>query len=200
MIVSTTNNDILEVVVAHNNGVTGEQVNRFMFKATNVTTYDDADILDDVGDFIETLYNLVKTFISVRNVLRDVFVRNVTQDYNLGYVDPPTYSGGTAADPQAPEGVAPYIYFQTAVPNVTLSKYLPCSNTGNIFNDGGPSAGFQTALGNFGASLLAGHTGTKCNLQFGHKLPIAGTWVVPDTVVVPGFFAYQRRRKRNRGS
>lgn len=192
--------DILEVTVIHDNNVSGEQVNRYQFELDSAGPVDDADILDDIAEVIQTLYVLIYTIISVRNVFREVKVFNVTQWLLVGSTDANAYTGGGSADPSEPTGVASHVYFTTNVPKVILSKYIPNPASADLTAAGELNTAGHTALATFGAALLVQISGGANLYRYGYLSPKTLTFVVPSIMVASTTLAYQRRRKKGRGS
>ena len=192
--------DVIEVTVIHDNDTSGEQVNRFQFMVLAGGPISDSDLLDDVKTIIETLYILVVSIISLRNVLREVGVFNKTQSILIGVTTAGTYVGGNATDPASPQGVSPYCYFKTNIPHVILSKYLPSVAQARIGISGlwtSPTLGATTA---FAVRLLASFTELSGSYQYGHQRPVILDFIYPHVAVIPLEPAYQRRRKPGRGS
>lgn len=189
------NLDVLDVTVIHDNSVSGEQVNKFQFRYGGPDGTADATVLDDVAEIIQVLYTFVITLISIRNVLREVKVQKANKGPLIGSTMPPTYAGGTAPDPAAPQGTAAFCYFKTNVPRVILKKYLPSPNTGQLAAGGGLSTAAKANLVQFADELLDVFEFGSRAYQFGYLSPKTLEFEVPDIAVASGILAYQRRRK-----
>lgn len=197
---ATQDGDVIETTVIHENTESGLQVNRYQWEVTAGAPIADADLLDDVADIINGLYQIVKAFISLRNIFREVRVTNVTQDTLLGSTLAPPYVGGIGADPSTPQGVAAYVHFTTAVPRIILSKYLPSPQQGIIAGDGGCSTAYLAANAAFAAALLLPQVATFGSYRYGYLSPKALFFVVPQVATATSVLAYQRRRKKGRGA
>lgn len=192
--------DILECTVIHDNGTSGEQINRYQFQFEAPAPVSDADVLDDISEFIEALYILVRAMISVRNVFREVKVFNVTQYRLMGATDAGSYVGGLAADPAMPRGNAPYLHFVTNVPRVILSKYLPSMSTSQIGAGGLFASGVTALITSFGVLLMNTYFVGTNGYTYGYYSPKVLGFVFPQVLVVRDVVAYQRRRKSGSGS
>jgi len=192
--------DVIEVTVIHDNSTSGEQLNRYQFRVETGGPISDADLLDDIEIIVQTLYNLVKNMINVRNILREVGVFNKTQDLLIGQTTAGTYTGGGAPDPMAPSGCASFAYFKTAVPRVTLAKYLPVMSTADLSGGGNLSAASLALLTNFTSALLNPFISGVREYSYGYLSPKTLAWETPDVGVAEDIVAYQRRRKIGRGS
>lgn len=192
--------DVLELTVIHDNDVSGEVINRFQYRIDTPTPVEDANVLEDIADLIEVLYNIVSHMIAIANVFREVRVHNVTQDRLMGSTDAGTYTGGESAGDDMPQGTAGYFHFTTAVPRVILSKYLPPSTEGDKSTDGKPTTASMALMAAMVTAMLVGHTSGTAHYDYGHFSPKVLAWVVPQVGTVSSLYAYQRRRKPGRGA
>lgn len=192
--------DVLECSVIHENSVSGVQINRYQFRLEGVGSLNEALVLDDIAEIIETIYNIVSALIAIRNVLREVRVHNMTQDVLLGSTDGGTYLGGTSASDDLPQGVASFIHFTTDVPRVILSKYLPSATVGDLIPSGSLGAPQLANLVAFGVALLATLSMTNGDYVYGYFSPKTSSFVQPQVAVASAVLAYQRRRKKGRGA
>lgn len=192
--------DVIEVAIIHDNTTSGEQVNNYQFQLTSGGPVDDADLLDDVALILQVLYLIIAAYTDIRNVLREVVVRNKTQGLLVGSTDAGTYLGGTNISDATPQGVAPYVYFKTNVPRVVLSKYLPSVGEGSVSADGRLTTAFQAVLLSYAVTLAATHAVGGHTYEYGYDSPKALGFVLPSVLVVANVYAYQRRRKEGRGS
>ncbi len=192
--------DVLEVAVIHVNDGVDQQVNTYQFQKTDGTPTSDADLLTDVSTVIETIYLLVQAIITVRNVLADVVVRNVTQGLLVGSTGGATYAGGSAVGDQWPNGATAMTFFKTNVPRVILKKYWPAGVITNLSPGGNPDAAVLAAEALAAAVLLAPFVELNTTLVYGYLSPKTLSFEVPSTGHVPLIMAYQRRRKAGVGS
>lgn len=192
--------DILEVAVVHDNSTSGEQSNVFQLQLATTAPLSDASVLDDIAEWVDIIYMAIRSFINLRNAIREVVVRNKTQGTIVGSTLPITYAGGTGADPAAPQGAALFVYFKTNIPNVILRKFFPSPSTAALAPGGGPNG---TALANLAAvadDLLQQQVINGHGYQYGYLSPKTLTFVIPNIGVVPIVCAYQRRRKPGVGA
>ena len=197
---SVEQDDILEVAVTFANDVSGDQMNRFQLRKEDVGSASEADVLDDIADILETIYTIIVSMISLRNVLQDVRVYNVTQDVLVGNTDAGTFIGGTGANPPSAQGVAFQTYFPTDVPRVVLSKYWPSVVQASITGEGLVSAARIANLTTICNLMVADFVEANGTYRYGYLSPKTLSFVVPEEFVVPAIPAYQRRRKPGRGS
>lgn len=192
--------DVIETTVLHDNTITGDQINRYQWEITGVAPVDNAALLDDVAIIIQTIYNLVKSLIAVRNVFREVRVVNITQDLLVGSTDAGTYVGGISVGDDAPQGVASFVYFTTDVPRVILSKYLPSPSVDDVGANGGQLVSGLTTLASYVGALMNPHVFGSTSYIYGYHSPKVDDFVVPQVGTASDIFAYQRRRKKGRGA
>lgn len=192
--------DVLELSVIHENSVSGVQINRYQFRLEGTGSLPQATVLDDISEIIETIYNIVKSVIAIRNVLREVRVQNITQDVLLGSTDGGTYVGGGSSGDDLPQGVASFIHFTTDVPRVILSKYFPSPTAGDMTATGGLVTLELADLVAFGVVLLDDIQTTNGLYRYGYFSPKTASFVIPQVAVASAVFAYQRRRKKGRGA
>jgi hypothetical protein len=193
-------NDVIEATVIHENDTGGEQINRYQFKYAGPGPVDEADLLDDLAEILETMYGFLVNIITVRNVLKEVKFFDVSTATLLGSSGLGAYVGGTAASPQTAHGVSPFIYFPTTVPNVVLSKYFPNASEDRTDGDGRWTAATTVQLAAVGNWLLNDRTVNGRTYHYGYLSPKTATFVRPSSFTVRSIPAYQRRRKPNRGS
>lgn len=194
------NGDVIEVAVIHDNTSSGDQINNYQLQVDVGGPISDSDLLDDISEIFETLYLLIKTAMDVRNVLREVVVRNKTQGTLVGSTLLGTYTQGSNATGALPQGVAAHIYFKTGIPRVVLAKYLPSFGTSTISIDGRVTTAVQTQVTTFAAALTAPLVAGANTYQYGHLSPKTLQFELPTVFVVGNVMAYQRRRKEGRGS
>ena len=192
--------EVIEAAVIHDNTTSGEQINVMQFQLDGPGPLADATVLDDISFIIEALYGAYQAFINVRNVFREITVRNKTTLALIGSVDAGVYVGGTDANPAEPQGVAPYVFFKTAVPRVVPKKFLPSISQVRVDGDGLPHASLQIAVGIFGSGLLAPWVFGASTYQYGHLSAKTLGFEIPTIAVTPDAFGYQRRRKPGSGS
>jgi len=192
--------DVIETTVIHDNSITGIQVNRYQWKLSTGVPVDDATLLDDVAFIIESLYDLIKTIIAIRNVFREVRVTNVTQNLLVGSTTAGAYLGGVSTGNDAPQGVSAFVYCTTNVPRVILSKYLPSPTVSDVNTDGGVIPGEYPEMVAYAAALLVPYVFNGTSYTYGYLSPKVLSFVIPQ-VSTPSFvYAYQRRRKKGRGA
>lgn len=192
--------DIIEVAVIHVNDGVDHVINVYQFQKTDATPTSDADLLDDVASIVENLYNLLRTLITIRNVLSDVVVRNLTQSLLVGSTDGGTYVGGAGAGDQWPNGAAAMTFFKTNVPRVILKKFWPSGLAADLSPGGNPDSAWLVAMALVAAELLVPFVEANTTLRYGYNSPKTLGWEVPLTGHVPAIMSYQRRRKAGTGS
>lgn len=192
--------DVIVATVIHDNANSGEQMNRYQFQVSGGAPLSDGDLLDDISDIIEGLYILIEGFISIRNVLREVGVFNMTQDQLVGVTDAGAYVGGAATGDDVPQGACPFVYFKTNIPKVILSKYLPTGIVVQLTQSALLDTGALTAIALYADDLLDAFSEANGLYDYGYLSPKTANFVIPQLAVVRAVLAYQRRRKPGRGS
>ena len=192
--------DIIEVAVIHDNTESGEQINNYQYQVVSGGPVADADLLDDIAFFVEVSYNIIKALIDVRNVLREVVVRNKTRLTLVGSTDANTYNGGSSVGNALPQGCAAMVYFKTGIPRVVLSKFVPSFGDNAKKLDGRLTTGAQGLMLAYATDLAGPHISSGRVYAYGYLSPKSLAFEEPTVVVVPNVFAYQRRRKPGRGS
>lgn len=193
--------DVIRATVIHDNATSGEQVNVYQYQLSTGSPVDNSIVLDDILDILEGVYNIVSNMINIANILREVNVFNLTQRIILGSGSLGTYSGGTGAGDQVPQGVAALAHFKTTVPRVVLSKYLPSMSIGTLGTDGTLTGSALTTLTAYASAMLSPDVFNGRTYEYGYlsPLPLVG-WIEPVSAVARDIVAYQRRRKPGRGS
>lgn len=153
-----------------------------------------------VQDWADEVYDNIKATLSDTMSTNTISVANITQVTTLGAIAwSPTW-GGSEGGEQTPPGVSCFAWARTYKPRVQIRKYLGVFGEVNLV-DGHWSTAVQTACGLFMDDVIKVTTmgtnktfqGIAYNREFGtHEFGVS-----TDVSAEP---AYQRRRKRGRGS
>lgn len=190
--------DIIRVVAEM--ALVGQKIlNIYDFVATDPT--DDADLMSDLGDWIEDAMADIKMRISNNLSFSSLQFKNVTQATDMGFTSWPTFTvGGDATNEVLPLGVAGLVTMPTAVSKVRGRKFL-CGITEAYCEDGVWTAATVTDLIAYGDILINPIIGTLTGspIAYGVVKALGGFQpvVAYDVVNVP---SYQRRRKQGVGA
>lgn len=157
------------------------------------------DWRDDIRDWGDALYTLVKAVCNVLMVFEGVrgeFTQGVCSSGFIPFVTPLT--GELLGDP-VPSGVAALISFPTGVSRVVPRKYFGVLDAGVIDTNGNLA---DTTFGDFnaiGAYLRDPQTINGRTWQYGYLSPKTSSFEVPFSAVLSQTPAYQRRRRVGTG-
>lgn len=175
-------------------------VNVYDLQKTDATPADDASVLSDLEDWINLVYNLVAVFQTVRTLYREFKAYNKTQGTVIGTASITSPAAGTSGGQDQPGGVAALISFPTAYGRITGRKYIGGLVDTILTTEGTILSGSVAGLVSIGNTIRAPYSGTTSQWQYGIVRSIDNTFHVPTGTLVTNVCAYQRRRKRGRGS
>jgi len=202
---SLSNGDILRIAVSllMPDSVIAQNIFYAVLTA-GTDPYDEADIISDVKDYIEDIYeswdSIGDSGVSLDNIQVYVY-DSVDDDWDEVGSDTSSVAGLVSGD-MLPHGVAAYTQARTTDPDVSASKYWP-GLTETSQSEGNWVSATMTQLAALAAIWVAGDTGAASGATLE-----AGVWSTKNTnffafngnVVVNGFPAYQRRRKPGVGT
>lgn len=175
-------------------------VNSYQMQLVTAGPVADADVLTDLRDVFDTLYNLIAAVVHAGVVFRRIRAANLSQGTLIGEVPFAAPIPGISTNDQLPNQLAGVVSFKTNIPRVVLRKfYGPGAENHNIA-DGTISASAVGSLVGIGASLLTDQVATAGTWRYGYLSPKTQTFVVPLSASVSNIFATQRRRKLNVGA
>lgn len=193
-------NDIIRAAARGRWNSLSDVINVFWYQMTSSAGLTAAEVAEDIGDILETLYDYLDTFQHVSYSYKDITYFNVTQNKPLGAWDWPSLNAGTANYDALPTGVAAFIFARTGYNRIIGRKYLGVF-TENDCGNGGWGSSLMTNLGYFAAWwLVTGWEQTNGDWDQGiYSAGNATLYPIEEVVVrqVPG---YQRRRKQGVGA
>lgn len=193
------NGDIVRVGAVFEDGLGSEMVNVFHVALTTVAA-DQAQIRDDIVEWLEDLYGAVLNRISDTIDTKRIELYNVSEDLpeiDLDWVGGLTFGG--SGDPVA-SGVCALVIGRTAVKRKVGRKFLP-PFANALLNSGRWTTLTIADMNTFGSrwldSFVATNGTTITGGVFGVDTGIFSTIVQAVGTPIP---AYQRRRREGRGS
>jgi hypothetical protein len=118
-------NDILRVVPTLGMGVGVTIQNVYHLRVTETGGVDDADVLDDMGEYLEDIYSELLTRIVNDVTFEEYSVQNLTVDVDLGISGFPTLTAGQSSEDPLPSGVAGLSLGRTETPGHYGRKFWP---------------------------------------------------------------------------
>jgi hypothetical protein len=194
-------NDILRVSCRQTYLGTNEVVNVFHFVCLTNLAADDQETGEDLAAQMSLAYAELGNTIADDTKPNVIDIYNVTQDYPLGSFNwTSEWEGGTGIGEPAPTGVCALILWNTNTKRMQGKTYIGVLTEGGI-TGGLLSGSTTTAVGNFADVLMGPITGDSgSTYQFEVYSPTNGIVRHPIGYRIPTEPAYQRRRKRGRGS
>ena len=153
-----------------------------------------------IQSWLDSVYASLKTPLSDEMTTGEVSVANVTQGTTLGTIAwSPTWSGAGAGD-QTAAGVCCFTWARTYTPRVQIRKYFGVFPETNIA-DGSWATAARTGCEGAMTYAIAPHAAAAfTNFQAVAYNRTAGTYTLAVSVASSAEPAYQRRRRRGRGS
>lgn len=194
-------NDIIRVACRQRYASVDEVVNVYHVVCLTNETANDQGIGDDLADIFGQVYVEIEGLLSSALEPNVIDVYNVTQDYPIGQFNwGGGYNGGTGGGSELPSGVAGLVIWNTNVKRMQGKTYIgvltESSLTDGIWNAAYLSdmTAFVGAMLDFPASL------SSSTYQF--EIYSRENEIVrhPTGFRIPLEPAYQRRRRRGRGS
>lgn len=193
--------DIVRAALAWKLDGADDQVNVYHLQINNVVALpSDAAFAADLRQYFIDLYTPIIGYMSTRVVFRNAEVFNVTQNTNLIGWAAETDLDGTGTGNALPEGSAALAYLRTATPFRIGRKFLPTFT--EAAQDGGvlESAALSAVQGFADAWADAYVLGLTYEIQAVVYDTAANVARLPIQGVASPSIAYQRRRRRGRGS
>ena len=197
---AVTQNDILEAGARLETQDGDDVINVFQFRYEGVPQLSDTQGINDVIEFLEAIYAIVRVVIPILSVFRDITVRNTTTSINHGVFPWATLVNGAAASNDLPPAVSSMISFPTGISRVTLRKYFGNVSTNQIAQPGTWSVTHQAQMVSAAAIMVVPFVATNGTWAYGHNSPKIPGWIAPAVALVTSIPAYQRRRRQGRGS
>lgn len=179
---------------------TDEQVNAFHVQLDGIPAATDADVLEDLAEFVENAYEALVGVMPTDVTHDRIEVKNVTTGAVFGSLPRIAALDGTenTSGPMPPQ-VTGLVVFPTLVSRVQGRIYLP-SFAESANGDTGIETGARNAMDSFAEELLDPFTGVNGTEIAYVVLRGNGTPVLPSSYRVITRFRTQRRRTIGRGS
>ena len=193
-------NDILSVDVKGDFNGTEEIVASYQLQLDDVGGLADTLVLEDIEEWVEALYAIVRSLLSILTVIRSFRVQNLTQDILLGEVTLATPIAGLLTGHATAPGVAILATFPTRYPRVVGAKYWGPTADEALDSVGKVDATRITVCNSAIALLTATYSATNGDYDYGYNSPKVMDFVPFTEGQSHTEPAYQRRRRRGRGS
>lgn len=196
--------DVLRITASWLQDGLNQMQNVFTIRATGDPGSTQADIISDLKDWIDDIYQEIKVIMN--NTITDDFISiyNITKDVleHVGAFS--TSITGTSSGDAMPNGVAPFGYARTSQKRRRGSKFFPASSESTQAT-GLLTVGGLTALVAGLAQWISDHTGALTGALFEpgiwSNVPgIGDVFLVFLNAVARAQLGYQRRRKPGVGA
>ena len=187
--------DILSVVPSMHIGVQVTIQNVYHTYISQLVSDVEEDILQDMADWMDDAYSEIVGHIWDAQSFDEVKVIDITADIDIGVTGFPVLSAGGATGHGLPPGTAALVKFKTIQGKHQGRKYIGVL-TEDGQTDGTLIGTAQTALANFATVIAEPYDGSSGN-QYKYVVLDRTTDQVryPNQIIVPAYFAYQRRRR-----
>lgn len=161
---------------------------------------DFADIIDDVQEYVDALYTEMDVFLSTLMLVDRISIANVTQRLIFGSINYGVLAaGGLVGDP-VPAGACLLAWARTLKSRVQIRKYYGvCGEsvlTGGVWTGPAQTAAFVDLTYHINSNAMTDGL-TMTGVAWNRLLE---TYTLATGVATAGEPAYQRRRRRGRGS
>lgn len=187
--------DILQVIPSMHIGVQVTIQNVYHTYITQLASGVPEDILDDMADWMDDAYSEIVGHIWDAQSIDEVHVLDLTADIDIGVTGFPTLTYGTDTGEGLPPGTSALVKFKTAQGKHQGRKYIGVlTEVSN--NDGILQTGTTTDLADFATVITDDYVGASGN-EYRYCVLDRTTDEprFPNQVVIPAYFAYQRRRR-----
>lgn len=194
------NGDVLRLGASWKYETAYEITNVFHCLVTSGGAKDFVDIIDDVQQYIDLMYDEIDVFLSDEMLVDRISVSNVTQDTVFGSINWGVISQGGSATEATAAGVCLLAWGRTFTPRVQIRKYYGVF-TETHMSSGAWSGAIQTAC----YTDLESHITSQAMVDGLTMTGVAwnralSTYTQAHGVATADEPAYQRRRRRGRGS
>lgn len=159
-----------------------------------------ADVIDDIQEYMDLLVDNIDVFLSLSQVADRISISNVTQNLVFGSINWGVFAQGGAGGDVVPTGCCCLAFGRTLKPRVQIRKYYGIFTEVNLTGGLWVAALRAAILTDFEAHLgtFVGTDGlTLKGVAWNRTL---STYTTSTGAIVVAEPAYQRRRKRGRGS
>lgn len=194
------NGDILRLAGSMLLGGADEIVNVYHCLVEGGGGKDFAGIIDDVQEYMDLMYVTIDTFLSTDQLPDRISVSNETQKLVFGSINWDVFAGGGSAGDITPTGACCLAFGRTLKSRVQIRKYY------GVFTEADLGAGLWSAA--LRAAILIDFESHLDSQVMTDGLRLQGvaynrtleTYTLPTGAIVVPEPAYQRRRRRGRGS
>lgn len=192
--------DVLRVAGVMSIDNTWEVTNVWHMLVEAAPNGDFGDNVDDIQEYFDLLVATTDTFYTNNQFAERLEVQNVTTDAVFGSIDWGTFAQGGSAQQHTAMGVCVFAWARTRTPRVQIRKYFGVFTEDDMI-DGVWQAGVLGACNASMAVHVASQTMTDgLELQGVAWNRTAKTHTLPTNHTSSNEPAYQRRRKRGKGS
>lgn len=177
----------------------GDVQNVFQIRKQDTGAISDAEFVDDVLNFFDTMLSEIVDVFSDDLSFISVHIINLDGTVTLGTNAFSSPIVGTDSGGNLPAGIAPYIIFHTSVPRTNLRKFFAGLTVNALTDAGNMLAGFQDDFIAVAAYLLADQAMTNSTLRYCYQRKPSNLLYFPTSAEVPQILGYQRRRKSGVG-
>jgi len=163
------------------------------------TSVNGQDVLDDLLEFFEDLYDIVGILVNILTIFRGIRVSELDGAEATGLLPFDTAIVGSNTANALPPGCAAVVNMPTGIKKVILRKYLGTLSIDDVGSTGKFTGTALTRISNCAAYMIASHVMTNQTWQISYQSPKAMGIVLPQGADVPNTVGYQRRRKQGVG-
>lgn len=193
--------DVIRAAVVWDLDGSDEQCNVHFLKITAASgTISDSDLAAGVQEYFEDLYTPVLGLMSSRVDHNRIDLYNVTDDSPLTGLPRLSTLDGSNSSNALPEGTSALVYLRTSAKRRIARKFLP--TFGEDTQDGGElESAALTSCQSFASAWAANFATSSAFDVRAVVYDVAGGIArIPTVGIASGIMAYQRRRRRGRGS
>ena len=197
---TVTNGDIFRVDVVGDYNATDDLVNVYQLQKIAGANISEALAVQDIRDFMDALYTIIKGLQGALAVWRRVRVQNVQTGILLGELAFAAAITGTEAGDSGVAQAAMVASFGTVVPKVTPRKYWGPVAESLTTQWGMMGATALSRGADAAAYLLANQVLTNGTWQYGYFSPKSSSWQEPVAALVSAAPGMRRSRRIGTGS
>lgn len=186
--------DRVLAVVEMTNPSVGAVQNAWQLTNVGAGTVQDADVLDDMVELLEAIYNLIESIITVAVIVNRIRVTNATDGTDVGVASFVDTTPFTDAGNRLPPQVSYVLTMYTPFLSSRGRKFFGPAIVDEVTPLGALSAGAITAIGNVGAFVIQDQVAANSTWEFGIQTLNHG-WQQFTAYQVSPYVGVQRRRK-----
>lgn len=194
------NGDVVRADVIGDWNQTVQLVETYQLQLQSGGPIDAADVLDDLAEWFDALWLLIRGYRQALTFLRRIKAQLVPDGDIIGEYTYSTPKTGQHDSPVSSTTVTAPLSFLTTVPRVILRKsYGPMAEAA-INDDGELTSGVQGALADVAVFLLDTFVATNGAWNYGYYSPKAAGFVQPFAAVITTAPGTMARRRLGRGA